>query len=181
MGRNLPWRRPVLLPGIEGPLMPTIAKRSSSPHANATSFQPGNTQSMVTHGVGSPRLVAAKVEQIRGPLDRTYRPLLVHDPRDAAIFEDWVWVSAQLEMIQDFLNRTSSGALIDRRGRERKCAGLAMKLRSYKMALQRELIMSPLARSQSVGDALKTEGLAAQLARRQLQRAKVDVGAERAE
>ncbi len=118
---------------------------------NPQAFQAGNTAA-VKSGIHSLTVVRERSVEVRQELTDLMAKHLAHlSPSDQPMVDLAVDVATKLRLINEYLDHTSGGSLIDRRGVVRNSARVYLELTRHLMTVFRELGIGPRARAEIVG------------------------------
>jgi len=113
----------------------------------STSFAPGN-QVALKHGSRSRTAIQKRASEVREELAELLTTHLPHvGPADQPLVDLAVDVVTKLRLVNQHLDRTSGGSLIDMRGRPRTCSALYLALSRQALAAFGELGIGPRARA----------------------------------
>ncbi len=118
----------------------------------STAFQPGNTAAIKT-GHRSLAVVRERSIEVRKELTDHLGAHLPHlSPADQPMVDLAVDLLTKLRLVNEYLEQTSGGSLIDRRGVERNASRVYLDLTRHVMTIFRELGIGPRARSAILAD-----------------------------
>jgi hypothetical protein len=113
----------------------------------STSFAPGN-KAALRHGARSQTAIQKHAGEVREELAGMLTEHLPHvGPADQPLIELAVDVVAKLRLVNEHLDRTSGGSLVDLRGRPRSCSALYLALSRQALAIFGELGIGPRSRA----------------------------------
>ncbi len=114
---------------------------------SSTTFEPGNVAA-IRHGARSRTAIQKRASEVREELSGLLTEHLPHlGPGDQPLVELAVDVVSKLRLVNEHLDRTSGGSLVDMRGRPRSCSALYLALSRQALATFGELGIGPRARA----------------------------------
>ncbi|HKC83629.1 MAG TPA: hypothetical protein VKD46_06500 [bacterium] len=114
---------------------------------SSTTFEPGNVAAM-RHGARSRSAIQKAASEMRDELAELLTTHLPHvGPADQPLVDLAVDVVTKLRLVNQHLDRTSGGSLIDMRGRPRSCSALYLALSRQALATFSELGIGPRSRA----------------------------------